>query len=451
MTGFSGPAPGAVGLAFAAILACSPSGGGPPPSVLLVTLDTTRADFVSHLGGPAGATPHLDALAERSAAFTRARSETNVTNPSHLTLMTGLRAIEHGIFNNQTRIPYELDTLPHAFRRAGYATGGFVSVRHLGPEFGWTGFSEMPPAYGSVRADEVTDRALEWLQQVGDRPFFLWVHYYDPHAPYDPPLEFGARWSPQDPGIGAPPPTRLERTPAAIHKWRRLEWKRKSEDRDWARAMYTAEIQFTDVEMSRLIHAVEAVSGGAIVVVTADHGESLGEHGIEYSHAGVFEPSLRIPLVIHAPDLAPLRSDAPVTSLDVAPTLAELTGATLHHTPSGRSLVPLLSGEVEEAEAPEVFVHQGAHNRGVAARQGRWKLIWPIQVVSPLPGEPLLFDLSADPEELENLAEEHPERLGELRKALEPWIRIGLVRPKDSGHLDDEALEQLRALGYVEP
>src|SRR4030095_524242 len=157
------------------------------PNVVIVTLDTTRADALSCLGGRAGNTPHLDALAARSALFTHAYSDSNVTNPSHVSIMTGLHAIDHGVMNHLTPIPGPVETLSEVFLRAGYATGGFVSSRHVGPDLGWPGFEVLPQLGSERTAGETTDLALAWLQGVSGRPFFLWVHYWDPHMQYEPP------------------------------------------------------------------------------------------------------------------------------------------------------------------------------------------------------------------------------------------------------------------------
>jgi arylsulfatase len=421
------------------------------PSVVVVTMDTTRADHLSTLGGPAGITPNLDAFGDRSAVFTNARSETNVTNPSHLTVMTGMRAIEHGVMNNKTRLPPEVRTLPQALRQQGYDTAAFLSVHHLAA-LGWTGFRAMPRVAQRLEAPEVTDRALAWLADRSDQRFFLWVHYFDPHTPYDSDPEIAERFLAADGDVARRAAAHAGAEFLGKRRWlSEKEWRGDVSDPSWGRALYAAEVHQTDREIGRLLKGVAKVAPEAVVVVTADHGESLDEHGIYFTHAGLYDVSLRIPLIIHVPGLQPLRSDLPVMSLDVAPTLAELTGVTLDRV-AGRSLVPLLLGEKAEFGDREIFVHQGAHNDAVAIRKGPWKLILKIRkdhrYVSP---DHELFHLESDPGEETDRIDTDPGIVEALRALGDPWVDLGMVRSGDPTHLDDAAMEQLRALGYIEP
>ena len=142
-------------------------------NVLLVTLDTTRADHVSPFGGDPENTPHLQALADRSCVFTRAFSETNVTSPSHLTIMSGLRMIEHGVMTNLARVPEDVDTLAEAMKRAGYRTAAFPAAEHVGARMGWRGFDTLEALDRVATATEISDRALEWLEEPAAAPFFV--------------------------------------------------------------------------------------------------------------------------------------------------------------------------------------------------------------------------------------------------------------------------------------
>lgn len=440
---------GAALLGVASALACAAA--DERPSVLLVTLDTTRADALSCLGAPPGTTPHLDALAARSALFTRALSDSNVTNPSHVSIMTGMRALDHGVLNHTTRVPEGVDTLAEALARAGYATGGFASARHVGPDLGWRGFEALPPVGNERGAKETTDLALDWLGGVGERPFFLWAHYWEPHMEYEPPPELARRFYAGDRSAGTGPPLADLPYFRLLPREGVLRWLGDTRDPAWAPAMYRAEVHVTDAEVGRLLDAVAARRPGrALVVVTADHGEALGEHGIYYAHTGLYEPQLRVPLIVHVPGLAPLRSDALVSTLDVAPTLAELTGAPLRNAAvSGVSLVPLLRGAPGAPGEERTLVHHNAHNAAVAVRRGGWKLIWPIASDHPILGtSPQLFDVARDPAETRDLAAQEPARVAELRDAIEPWIARGPVERR-SDHLAPEAVEQLRALGYL--
>jgi arylsulfatase A-like enzyme len=218
--------------------------------------------------------------------------------------------------------------------------------------------------------------------------------------------------------------------------------------------MYAAEIHHTDQELGRLLDALEAEAGGrTLVVVTADHGESLGEHGIYYAHTGLYEPQLAVPLIVHWPGAPAIRSDARVSSLDIAPTVAELAGVRLGDARiAGVSLARLVRGEPDPRLAePRVMVHQNAHNLAVAVRDGDWKLIWPLGKDHPLlSGRPELYDLREDPGETRDRAAAEPARVAALRRAAEPWIALGPVERGTVPHLAPEAVERLRALGYLQ-
>jgi arylsulfatase len=440
-----------VGALVCAALGLAACGGEPRPSILLITLDTTRADALSCLGGRSGETPELDALAARSTLFTQARSETNVTNPSHVTIMSGLHALDHGVVSQMLKIPKEVTTLPEVLSAAGFATAAFVSSRHVGPDLGWRGFDTMPDLTDQRSAKEVTDLAVDWLGGTR-RPFFAWVHYWDPHMRYEPSPEDAARFYHGDPRAGDGPLLTdhdyFDRFPRDGVR----EWLKGIRDPAWAPAMYAAEVHGTDREVGRLLRAAREAGGGDLIVVAvADHGESLGEHEIFYAHTALYEPQLRIPLIIHVPGAPPHRVDAPVGTVDVAPTLAELAGVELpaQHL-AGVSLVPLVRGGQLPGLADRVMVHENAHNHGVAVRRGRWKLIWGITPDHPLLGRPpQLFDLEKDPGELHNLAEERPEKVAELRALIEPWVALGTVKRGSMPDLDPAALERLRALGYL--
>lgn len=445
--------PSALGLALACLAACAPEARDGPTNLLLVTLDTTRADVLAALGGEPGTAPELDALAEEGALFTRAWSETNVTNPSHLTILSGLRALDHGVISNDVDPSPELEVLPELLREAGYRTAGFTAVEHLARVAG-RGFEVFPGVVGELDAEEVTERALAWLRDQARPPFFLWVHYFDPHVLYEPPAELAERFYEGDRAAGEGPPLAslahfdLQSTPGELR-----EWLGDTRDPDWAPSMYAAEVHHADRQLGRLLEELERLGlrSETAVIVAGDHGESLGEHGIHYDHKGLYEPQLRIPLVIDVPDRSARRIDVPVTTLDLAPTIAELLGVRLSRSTPGTSLVPLLSSATAADFPAErgTFVHQHMRNQAVAVRHEGWKLVWSINREHPLfPWQSRLFDLRADPEERVDLSGSEPRRVAQLRALAEPWIRLGPVRPGERADLDPAALERLRALGY---
>lgn len=423
-------------------------------NLLLVTLDTTRADYISCLGGDPRITPNLDALARRSVLFEHAWSETNVTDPSHLTIMTGLHAIDHGVLDNVTQVPERIDTLPQAMRRAGYETAGFVAVPHLGPNMGWRGFDVLPRPRARLSAAQMVDRATAWLGRKRTRPFFLWVHFYDSHSMYTPPPDIAAEFYQGDPTAGNGPPIASAPYFKKVQVGAALaEWLGDARDLKYPRAMYAAQIHYVDRELKRLFAKLDEMghTRDTVIIVVADHGESMDEHGIYYDHNGLFEPQIRIPLIVHVPGQPASRCPLPVITLDIVPTLVELMGVEFKQSPRGQSLLPVLLGRHSETLARRTsFIHQNAHNVGVAIRDGDWKLIWPIMMNHPvLSPKPQLFNLSKDPNELDNLATAYPQRVAALRHRVEPWIHAGLVHLGTAPHLDQAALDALRSLGYL--
>ncbi|MGH9464821.1 MAG: sulfatase, partial [Thermoanaerobaculia bacterium] len=361
-------------------LPASPSGPPERPSLLLVTLDTTRADHLGAYGATAAKTPVLDALARRGARWAQALTASPLTLPAHCSLLTGLQPPEHGVRDNGVAaLPAEVPTLATALAEHGYVTAAVVASRVLDRRFGLDrGFAtyddrmvaESVGQYGYPERDAraVTDAALAWLAgREGDpgaaeRPWFLWVHYYDPHAPYRPPA-------------AASLATEAER--------------------------YAGEISWVDEQLERLLAALPAAGAATLVAVVGDHGESLGEHG-ETGH-GIFlhQPSLRVPLLIAGPGVAPgtVVSETVATSR-LAATLLGLLGSGAAAAPFGPPLpgIGLDASQAGDAAVySETLLPATAYGWSAlkAITDGEWRL-----VVAP---RPQLYDLGADPGELVNL------------------------------------------------
>src|SRR5262249_20884537 len=288
-----------------------------------MTLDTVRADRLGAYGYPGAEPPALDRLAREGLRFDQAVSAAPLTLPSHATLFSGLTPPHHGLRNNGAgRFPDDRATLATLLSARGYATGAFVGSFVLDHRFGLArGFDVYddeidrdPNAPGSWEAErsgsQVADRALAWLEKAAGtdgRPFFAWVHFYDAHAPYAPPEPYAGR------------------------------------HRD---ALYDGEVAFVDAQVARLLEYLDrrGLAGSTVVVAAADHGEALGEHG-ELTHGLLlYEPTLRVPLLVRAPGLPAGRAIRPPVGLaDVAPTLAGLLGASLSSAPAGKP-APALDG-----------------------------------------------------------------------------------------------------------
>ncbi len=404
-----------------------------PPSVLLVTLDTTRADHLGAYGATNGATPRLDELAARGVVFERAYAVAPMTLPAHTAMLTGLLPTRTGVrWNGEQRLAGPPDgppTLAEHFRAAGYATAGFVSAAVLDHAFGLErGFSTYDDAIaggGGTNsrwkaerpARETVARALAWLEaQPGDRPLFLWVHLFEPHDPYAPPEPFASRYR-EDP--------------------------------------YSGEIAAADDALGALLaHRRFRPQAGAIVSVLGDHGESLGEHGEATHGILLHEAALRIPWIVAAPHLAPRRLGAAVSQVDLMPTLLALAG--IGTTSSGSA-----SGGSESdgvGLAAEMRGESGERSRTLYAeslyasalygwaplystRRGEYK--W----VAGLRGE--LYDYLADPGETRDLRAAVPAAAGALNRALVEIRNHELPAGGSIAAVDAALAADLQSLGYL--
>jgi choline-sulfatase len=447
------------GLAVLAVLATGLAGCGPhrteagaagPPNLLLVTVDTLRADRVGAYGGAAG-TPALDRLAREGVRFATASAAAPLTLPSHATILSGLLPPHHGLRDNGAgRFPEDRPTLATLLAGAGYRTGAFVSAFVLDRRFGLArGFEvyddEVERSREGVaaleserRGDRTVDRALAWLagSAGGDRrPFFLWVHLYDPHFPYRPPEPYRSR----SPGGGA-------------------------------HSAYDGEVAFADAQVGRLLDALDrrGLAGRTVVAAAADHGEALGEHGEPTHGLFLYESTLRVPLLLRLPGRPGGRTvTTPVSLADLAPTLAGLLGRDLRDAAmapgasgaggrlDGRDLAADLAAGREPAPAdlyaetryPRIFGWSGL----ASLRRRDLKYI-----AAP---RPELYDLARDPGETSDLAAvpkgtgaARPETRGFAeRLAAITAIEAAAVAPAPGATPDEETRRRLASLGYAAP
>ena len=335
------------------------------PNVLLITIDTLRADRLGTYGYALSTSPRIDRLAASGVVFERAIAAASTTAPAHASIMTSRYTREHSIGYNNGGTKLIDPTLASRFRDAGYATAAFVGNLMLQPRTGFDrGFDVFDGELSEPEsnrelvfervASDTSALALSWLREVAaEQPFFLWVHYQDPHGPYTPPPEFRSlrvapssgekplRVMPSEDGWGGIPSYQAQDGLALPSDYESL---------------YAGEILYADHWVGRLLDAVDAHSSGrpAIVLLTADHGESLGEQDRWFSHGFSTLPSLaHVPFILRAPGLAPGRSKATVSHVDVLPTLLELAGLPLPEQHSGTALGPVLRGE---SELPDRFV-----------------------------------------------------------------------------------------------
>lgn len=409
--------PGARGLLLLStmLVACArPPASKPLPSVLLVTIDTLRADRVGAYGDAAARTPSLDALARDGVLFERAFTPVPLTLPAHATILTGLLPPEHGVRGNGSFALREGPrTLAETLRARGLRTAAFVGGFPVARRFGLArGFDTYDDAFARAPglhfdfaerpADRVVDAARAWLGATPG-PVFVWAHFYDPHAPYAPPEGFR----------GSDP--------------------------------YRGEIAFADAMLARLLETWRARPGPSLEVVTSDHGEAFGERGEESHGLFVYDTTLRVPLLLRGPGLpAGLRCGPPVSLRDLPATLAAWAGA---GGLPGRSLERFWARDGTAAAEPPLYAETLAPRLDFgwselrAWRSGRHKYVRAPRAE--------LYDLEDDPEESRNLAAAHPELAasleGELRAAL---AKMGDVEAHRAAGSDTS--ERLRSLGYVQ-
>jgi arylsulfatase A-like enzyme/cytochrome c-type biogenesis protein CcmH/NrfG len=404
----------------------APSAGASRPNVLLVTIDTLRADRVGCYGHAGADTPVMDGLAARGVRFATAVAHVPLTGPSHASLLTGRSPLAHGFRDNGGyTLPPGLATAAEEFRGAGYDTAAFVSAFPLDRRFGFDrGFEtyddHLPkgndprrPQYIERLADDTTDVVLRWLEtrvsapNAVAQPFFLWVHYYDPHSPYEPPGELAERFR---------------------------------------RSPYDGEVAFTDRQLGRLLRALDerGEAPHTVVLVTSDHGEGLGDHAEGTHGLFVYDSTIKVPWIMAGPEIEVGRvAETVARGIDLLPTLLDYAGLPARPDLDGRSLRPAAEGlEVEDAPAYIESIYaerQFGWAPLFAWRTARYKLI-----EAPTPE---LYDLEADPGETSNRAAEEADHVAELQRRLEG--ALSQATPTAAAEVDPETAERLAALGYL--
>ena len=487
-----------------------PRAGARPPNVLVVLLDTLRPDHLGCYGSARPTSPHLDSLAQRACLFENAQSAAPLTVASILTLMTSLYPEVHGVqgAQNPGRMSEHVTTLAEILAAHGYATAAFTEGGYANPQFGLGQGFETFPAHPDDRDPDVTnllgtsrladnlERSCAWLKSTADKPFFLFFHTYEVHQPNYARPEYMRRFRP-----GFDEPADHARAAQAIESWNTkheataegcqtlLEHLYQCprtglpdlEDADgfeklaaanhWGpddvlenqpllalvRDLYDASIRYTDDQLERLWSTLDELqlASNTIVVVVSDHGEGLGQHH-ELEHSNVLhDEALHVALLIRAPgqEFAPRRVPTQVRSVDLMPTLLELTGIdTKGLALQGRSLVPLMRGEKEPDRI--AFSHarrvDAQQNPQFSVRDGKWRLI-----VEPLAKKRWLYDCANDPGELKDVALQHAdvvERLEDLlaqQSKQDAFLREKIGSAPGELSIDEKTMKELRALGYA--
>ncbi|HUU57004.1 MAG TPA: sulfatase [bacterium] len=436
---------------------------------ILVTLDTTRADRIGCYGCADARTPTLDNLAARGVKFDQALCLEPITAPSHATMMTSLYPETTGVVLNGMRLRGDVPTLSEQFRSAGYATVAFVAASSVqardtaldrgfelydddvSPREGYRASPLMPRALAEKLAllakddnlaerpaDEVTDAALRWLKRHRRRPFFMWLHYFDPHDDYEPPPEFSP------PRLGSRPIQKI-----VNENW--ADGKGGPHLPERIAALYGGEIAFMDSQLGRFFDALAraGLAERTVVLVVGDHGEAFGEHGTKYHGFHLYREELEVPFIVC--DLGGELPDVPepsrrATTLDVAPTLLDLAGLPIPDRMRGESLFRPLA-----APPPAYCICVPDPLRQSKQSLGRLEaLVTPAEkLIARADGVAEYYDLTVDPAEETDLAESAPDRVAELRAALDEFRASVDAPPAGARDLDGESAAKLRALGYI--
>ncbi len=414
-----------------AVAACSVAalccGGGPAAlNVMIIAVDTLRADHLGCYGYTRNTSPYIDDLASHGVLCERCVSPAPWTLPSFSTVFTSLYPTQHGASTVNSRLRTSFPTLAEILKNHGYATGAVVNAPALKPAYGVNrGFDHyhMTPEEGRI-ADGTTGDALAWLDTVGDRPFFAFVHYFDPHLSYSPPSPYDETFSGGYAGrIGDS--FNLEGF-SRVRDSMFVQMEDLSAA-DWGRivALYDGEIAFTDKAIADLISGLDerGIRENTLIVFLSDHGEEFFEHrGFEHGHS-MYDELLHVPLLFSLPGKLPegVRLSRPVRLLDVAPTILDFLGMEppLHY--EGVSIAPLLQGKGQalggdgkllphDVAYSEAIMH-GREKKSVTAYP--WKLVYEMGTE-----EQMLFNLDEDPGEMQNVIETHPDKHYYLEKLL---------------------------------
>lgn len=535
-------------------------------NIILITADTLRADYLGCYGHRIVKTPVIDDLATQSVLFENCIAQCNQTNPSHSSIFTSLYLKDHGVYNNSTLLNEGVLTMAEIFKENGFRTAAFVSASHLNPDqsgFGqgfddfytWPGsnpyLKQLPP---QRQAASTNRDVFSWIVEHHGERFFMWIHYFDPHALYIPPYPYNDMYSrmgtlgPQDKseeeffknrfklerwtekqfsflkaGKGEKRFTErftdllqqndvssqlfartkdffeedfsfnnfvlwMEENSARLKKGQRPEarfssWldliiplieEKKSTctlldpqyknvgDINYPISQYMGEISYLDEQIGMLLQRLKefGLYDGTDIIFTADHGESMGEHGIYFTHRGLYEPTLKIPLIIKASKIMRgTRIPDVVSSTDILPTLLELHNIKWDGSFRGKSLMNMLGGKNSKS-VENLSFSENANKFALSIRTERYKFIKDLETVdyySFLLGKPQfvegrdhLYDLRSDPGEKEDLARSHRELLQQFDKRAVAWLEDRLAVPQpEERQLDEETIKKLKALGYI--
>ena len=421
--------------------------GENPSTVLLITSDTHRSDHVGYAGGPVK-TPTLDALGARGVTYSQAYTSTNITNPSHIALMTALGPRDTRIINNNTPLAADAETLAERFRAAGYRTFASASAFHLAHDESGLGqgFDRLNAPHRHTRLGGASVNILDdWVEEADGEPLFVWLHVFDAHAPYVPPPPYDRRYYPKDKDpyaeeSGDGPP--LKGVPPVLANLK---------DTEFAYQQYRAAVDYVDATVGRVTDQPRFAKG--IIAFTADHGESFGHHKVWWDHAELYPGSTHVPLLLAWPGApAGTQVSMSVQQIDVGRTILDLAGLEEAEFP-GRNLALA----AEDALDPEPIYGLAAHRMSAFLHLEGYHMIlhirfhheWSLEAPRQ-PHELELYNVREDPECKTNLVDEDPKRTAQMRAALVKWLASAPTQSMGrSKNMTKDQAAQLKSLGYT--
>lgn len=402
--------------------------GKKPENVILITLDTVRADHLSCYGHPFETAPNISSFVDKSTLFTRAISQSSWTLPAHASILTGVYPHSHGAEQLKTPLDPSFPLLSEILNKEGFHTAAFVSSEFVSEKYrfhkGFTTFDSSlgPGEKDGIFAEGITDRALDWLE-VTEGPFFLWLHYFDPHHYFmlHEEVDYGSISRVEEPET------------VRYHWWNVHPLKRDipQEEIDDYLALYNGEIFYTDKHVGRLLDYLEekGLMKKTCLIITSDHGESFNEHRLMGHDNVLYQDLIHVPLIVFVPGKPPSIDDHVTEIRNIMPTVLDLLGVNKpEYLAEG-----IFSSQRSAAYAE---VHNRNPNRRIAVLQDRWKLIYTLEEEYVE-----LYDLDKDSSETLNVAAEYPELVQDLRDAL--------FATMDVLEIDEKTMERLRSLGYL--
>jgi len=412
--------------------------------VILLVIDTLRADHLGCYGYHRDTSPFIDKISEEGVLFEYAYPTDVPTQPSFTSMFTGLRGIETGIVSHSRSevLSEEIPCFPEILSRNGIVTAA-VSTLYMMRRWFARGFQYyMNPVAGvrrrlqQVDAEEINSMAFKWLRENYRKDFFLFIHYWDPHSLYFPPEPYrrlfydGDECDPENHSLDV-----LKSQPIWPFTKGHLDAIKKGiTDIEYVIAQYDGEIRYSDDNVRNLVWLLEelGIYDETALIITSDHGESLGEHGFYFDHCEVYETTIRVPLIMRYPPMIPKRKrfeGLVHSTISLMPTILDLFEIEPPGQLEGKNLVDLANGDEEPYDV--IYVNQGLWTAKRAIRTEKWKLIKTIDKAFWETPEIELYDMKEDPEETKNLASEMPEIVDKLELRIERWKRKKLGKRID--------------------